>query len=781
MTGKIKKLQVSEGTTISEPSDLSYQTTAEALVNFANDAAYVAAKGSAAEEGDCYYNTTDDVARLYAGGQWTDLGAGEGGYTVNYMGDNYNFEKTADGAVPSGWAMYIDSQSVTFTDAGDLVGLTDHELRTGELISFTVITSTTGISVDTAYYVIYSDANNFQVASSYANAVAGTALPLTTDGTGTIVFSRPVDGTSGSANITILGETTDPLRGTVSAIITKDANCRMGEGASFDFTIDESDKAKMLSISIDYGPSANFEYGTNGAWYDPSDITVWVYDKDQAERIQLAPYAWDGSKVYYGVYQTHATSVNYRLILHVSSVNASAWTCKLDQMIIGPQTKSIGFAGSDWELYEPTNTQGFGTLASSTLAWRRSGDSLYIRGYFTSGTVTATEAQIELPNSLTVGGAGVATTKVGTGNRAYATIGEQITVLTTSGDTYINFGITSDNSTGEDAMVAQNGSAIISSTSRLSFETGPIPITGWSSNTLVSSDADTRVVAANYTSNDGASYASAATVKFEDLVKDTHSVYNTTTGVYTVPVAGWYNIESAIQIVSLPNNAWAYLGVKVDGALHTRGSVVRNGIGSSDDFGVDVTTTIHLNVGQTIEISYNSSNTLSLDTGVGSNHLSIHRLSGPAQITASETVAVRYASSAGQVITDTEIIDFGTEEFDSHSAVTTGASWKFTAPMAGYYSVSPSILVASIGYVNGDSVILGVYKNGSLEGYLDRWESPDAGSTQYVPVNGNILVKMDAGDYIDVRITEERAAGNITLQASTDYVYVSINSISGVI
>lgn len=46
---------------------------------FADDAAYEAAKGSAAADGDAYYNTTDDVVRVYQNGVWTDLGSGSGG------------------------------------------------------------------------------------------------------------------------------------------------------------------------------------------------------------------------------------------------------------------------------------------------------------------------------------------------------------------------------------------------------------------------------------------------------------------------------------------------------------------------------------------------------------------------------------------------------------------------------------------------------------------------------------------------------------------------------
>lgn len=74
--------------------------------------------------------------------------------------------------------------AVTFTDTGDLVTLANHGLKLGDTVLFTSITSTTGISITTIYYVIQASTSTFKLASSLANASAGTALALTTDGTG---------------------------------------------------------------------------------------------------------------------------------------------------------------------------------------------------------------------------------------------------------------------------------------------------------------------------------------------------------------------------------------------------------------------------------------------------------------------------------------------------------------------------------------------------------------------------------------------------------------------
>jgi hypothetical protein len=79
MAGTTRSLQFSEGVTVSSPSQSFLE--ASSLLAYANDAAYVSAKGSAAEEGDIYYNTTLDVQRLYSENlaQWISLGEGAGG------------------------------------------------------------------------------------------------------------------------------------------------------------------------------------------------------------------------------------------------------------------------------------------------------------------------------------------------------------------------------------------------------------------------------------------------------------------------------------------------------------------------------------------------------------------------------------------------------------------------------------------------------------------------------------------------------------------------------
>ena len=87
----------------------------------------------------------------------------------------------------------------TFTDTGDLVTRNAHGLSNGDEVSFATITSTTGINIDTIYYVVGATTNTFQVALTSG----GAAIALTTNGSGTLRYRATVTAITPNTNITI--------------------------------------------------------------------------------------------------------------------------------------------------------------------------------------------------------------------------------------------------------------------------------------------------------------------------------------------------------------------------------------------------------------------------------------------------------------------------------------------------------------------------------------------------------------------------------------------------
>lgn len=127
---------------------------------------------------------------------------------------------------------------------------------------------------------------------------------------------------------------------------------------------------------------------------------------------------------------------------------------------------------------------------------------------------------------------------------------------------------------------------------------------------------------------------------------------------------------------------------------------------------------------------------------------------------ATQAVVARAHTSASQFTDNTVPINFDTVDFDSGSAVTTGAAWKFTAPTTGYYNVSTVLLPTAA------SISIALYKNGSP--YVSPWMVSIAVTSGYS--SGSTTIQLNAGDYLDIRadttgITIADGSVSITLAA----------------
>jgi hypothetical protein len=72
----------------------------------------------------------------------------------------------------------------------DKILVTNHGLSTGTKGRFTTTgTLPSGLSLATDYWIIYFNVNNFKVANSYANAIAGIPVDLNSIGSGTHTFT----------------------------------------------------------------------------------------------------------------------------------------------------------------------------------------------------------------------------------------------------------------------------------------------------------------------------------------------------------------------------------------------------------------------------------------------------------------------------------------------------------------------------------------------------------------------------------------------------------------
>lgn len=167
--------------------------------------------------------------------------------------------------------------------------------------------------------------------------------------------------------------------------------------------------------------------------------------------------------------------------------------------------------------------------------------------------------------------------------------------------------------------------------------------------------------------------------------------------------------------------------------------------------------------------------------GVGSNGYALIADSGEtlgikwAALGFSGTAAAAKVSSAKLLASGTgAIVDFDTVIFDPGSDITTGASWKYTAPETGYYFVQAmATLQSSAAWGVNEYFRLDVYKNGTLVANL-AIHYMQAAATYQVSINGSAIVSLSATDYIDIRATQNSGSGaNIDSDGAQSYVSIA--------
>jgi hypothetical protein len=196
--------------------------------------------------------------------------------------------------------------------------------------------------------------------------------------------ATPVDGTGGSPASTFTHNTTSPLVGTGDGLFTKGAANRQGEGFSALCPIDRGLVTGTAQISFIYETPAGYVDG---------DMGVFLYDVTNAALIPLSvqalPATYGKPSKFLATF-IPSSSVDYRLIFHVVSTSAVAYTLEVDDVQVGEKGVAIGAAISTWKNFSPavnfTNLPG---AWNADTKWRRVGENFEFMGtYVASGAAT---------------------------------------------------------------------------------------------------------------------------------------------------------------------------------------------------------------------------------------------------------------------------------------------------------------------------------------------------------------------------------------------------------
>lgn len=440
--------------------------------------------------------------------------------------------------------------------------------------------------------------------------------------------AQPVDGTGGSPSVTLARTTTsaEVLNGTASLKFSKDAVDRQGQGASLDMTVPNYLKGQPCKVSMSAKASANFDFGTPFSSNDPSDITVYLYDVTNSKLLQPYPYTIMSNMGYEGTFQIPSDCSSLRLILHVTTTNATAYDLFIDDVSIELAENVTVSLDSDWQAYTPTFSN-LGTVTSINVRYRKKGSNIQIAGMYTIGTGAAAVASISLPAGLTTtSDLGTATLVGYLGFQSASDPSGQI--LASANSTVLNLGLQSSVLTG---LVAANGNTFASSTRHSFF--CEVPIQGWTSSqvTAASANLNAPVVFLAAQAVGQAVTANVTDITYGTVYKDTTNSWST--NIYTVKVPGDY-----LASLTLSNTSGAFSPrFYKNGVAYT----VASSASAANFLSNGITLLPDLKVGDTISVRSDLTST------VQNGSLAISRISVPSAIYATRVAYLKDIKSSG--------------------------------------------------------------------------------------------------------------------------------------
>lgn len=593
-------------------------------------------------------------------------------------------------------------------------------------------------------YVSYSTfARNLTTGWSLGTATLTSAFPS----------GAPTFGSGASGNLSISTSSSSPLdiQDLYSLLYVSSAATTAGNFLASDaLPLDSEAQGNVLGFRFAYNASVNptnmnlsgtssNSYGvafydvTNSAWIQPAG----VYNLVQSS----------GTGFCSGTIQIPITCASIRMVVFNANATAGAATLKMDDFYLGPQVIVAGAAITDPVAYTPTFT-GFGTAASVNFVSWREGAYLCVEGKFTTGTCTATEARI----SLGFGGGNSNVTSLSTlaspqlcGYQAGPASGTSVagTVLIEPSVSYLTLGFTSVSSTG---LTKLNGNSFTNASAMSLF--ARVPIAGWSSNTVMSNDTDTRSVVAIIT-GDPASATSGNPIIVPTVSYDSHGAYSASTGRYTVPVTGQYKLYGALQSASSATTLTIYknaVSTSLAGNLDSNGEATY--CSSVNCIAGDI---IDIRPGGTVDATNMT--------------LNIERLSGPATVAASESINARYYASATAITGSLATIVWTTKDFDSHNAMSSSG---YTCPVSGKYQVDAALALAGTFTLNNTTVIE-IQKNGTAVSNLTRYL---AAAVTQDGIDIEDQVSCLAGDVLRIQVSSSATLPSIVSSNTRNYISI---------
>lgn len=588
--------------------------------------------------------------------------------------------------------------------------------------------------------------------------------------------ATPVDGIGGSPT-TDFGQG-GTLRGNVSFRFEKPAsNCR-GQGVATDFVIDYADFARQLTIS--------FDYITSGGTYD-GDVSVFVYDVGNGVLIpvtnpQIPKVSETLGGQYVGFFQSAPAPTSYRLLFHITTAATGSYTLNFDNVRVGPGPVAFAAPVTDATAYTPT-LNSTTNVAANNARWWRVGRYMMIEGAVRySGTGAAGAFSVSLPAGFSVDstvqfdGGDTASQIMGfwgwfDNSGSAASRGGFVIALSNNVAFAFRRNDTS-NSVDSSAFAADD---------RITYQLR-VPILGWGSNVQVGG-YDGRTVAEKMT-RDGTgqtlSQANASrlfSLSYLATTFSTHGALNTTTGVVTAPVAGFYDVSFSALCSYASSSGNVLVQIVRGGAVATAYDGTQTALAGGDTMealqqltavgvsfsSASISTRVFLSAGETVQVVI-TKNLGGTNLNVAWTQFSVNLVPGRSTLAAGDTIAFAATKASGSAANGTADVASYTTEFDLTGSfnATTGV---FTAPIAGCFAGDACVSYAA--NATG-SRSLEIQVNGVTVRTGPRLPGVSAND---VGVSLGFTLRLNAGDQVKVRSvqTSGGALNFSTVTAATSF------------
>lgn len=586
--------------------------------------------------------------------------------------------------------------------------------------------------------------------------------------------ATPVNGIGDEATTISLSTTSNSaLYKTYDNLLTKTAVDSQGQGTSYDFAIDYGMISQTFQISFLYNTSSSYVSG---------DIGVFLYDTAYSVFVPLSVSSISASNGFPSRFLatfSPSFSTSYRLIFHITTTNASAYTFQFNAVSVSPLSLMgvTTTAVNQWANYSMvigavTSAPALGTVANNLAQWRRVGADMELEynlvqtGAGSAGTGTYL---FPLPVGYTVDWTKISASATYNNNVPVGTgrVVDGANVYTAS--VYYNASLATNavilvyqSTIGTDVLVSSTNTPLSTATLEYHFIC-KLPIAQWDAAINLASDFT------EYAGNTGAEGTSANTTYTSATYKTIGALGNPFCNVNSASTSNQYTgYQVTFQNPIQKNDI---ILVEVYDAIHGWASISERGIGRS----IQNTTQYGIYWDYVVSDLY-SVNVFFGNGGAYSNGATYGAVSATTWTAIAATswywrvrkishgnfaeqppvVRVEYQSNSVTGIPTTgNPICYDLVVEDTHISVTNPSSnWQFTAPMPGVYSIEVTAgFTSGRTYSAGELWSIHLYKDGAYYTTLSSYTF-GAGlttSNSFV-LCGNKTIRLNTGDYISTNI-----------------------------